>query len=243
VLEVPKPLLSLLSSLSGVDQIIESGGAIYNVDYYCPLMSLPYAFKTTVETIPFPDRYLQSASAKIKYWNERLQPFKRLKIGLVWNGGTRPDRLDLSNVNSRRNIKFSLFASAFNTIDADFFSLQKGEPAESEIKGHELIFFPEGNFHNYTKELLDFSDTAALIENLDLVIGVDTSTIHLSAGLGKPTWILNRFDNCWRWLVDREDSPWYHSAKLYRQHAVAQWEPILDKIAIDIRRLICQKDY
>lgn len=120
-------------------------------------------------------------------------------------------------------------------MEANFYSLQKGEPAESEIRGQELRYWPSGNFFNYTDELHDFSDTAALIDNLDLVISVDTSTAHLAAAMGKPTWILTRYDTCWRWLLERDDSPWYDAVKLYRQGADRDWSSVLARVAGDIR--------
>jgi Glycosyltransferase family 9 (heptosyltransferase) len=122
-------------------------------------------------------------------------------------------------------------------IDVDFFSLQKGDPAESEIRHREIEYWPRANFYNFSNDIKDFSDTAALIANLDLVVSVDTSTAHLAAALGKPTWILNRFDTCWRWLLDRDDTPWYPSVKLYRQDDRENWEPVLHRAAGDLTKL------
>ena len=130
-----------------------------------------------------------------------------------------------------------MFSQAFNAVPVNFYSLQKGDPAESEIRGHENAFWPLKNLSNFSAELTDFSDTAALIANLDFVISVDTSTAHLSAALGVPTWILNRFDHCWRWLLNREDSPWYDKVKLYRQGPERQWEPVLVQVAKDLLAL------
>lgn len=101
-----------------------------------------------------------------------------------------------------------------------------------------MTYWPLGNLNIFTDELQDFSDTAALIENLDLVISVDTSTAHLSAALGKPTWILNRFDNCWRWLMNRDDSPWYKSVKLYKQPLHGDWETVLSLAKEDLMKLL-----
>jgi hypothetical protein len=112
--------------------------------------------------------------------------------------------------------------------------LQKGDPAESELRGREKDYWKVGSFLNPTSELTDFADTAGLIANLDLVISVDTSTAHLAAAMGKPTWILNRYDTCWRWLLDRQDSPWYGSVKLYRQGSDRDWRPVLAQVAKDI---------
>jgi len=235
LLEVPRQLIGLLQSLAGASRIIAQGDPLPDFDYHCPLMSLPLAFKTVLDTIPDPTPYLHADPAQARAWQERIGQRKKLKVGVVWNGGFRPDRG--WDVNERRNIRLDMFARALNTIDADFFSLQKGDPAESEIRGREIEYWPRGNFHNFAAELKDFVDTAALIANLDLVVTVDTSTAHLAAALGKPTWILNRFDTDWRWLLDRDDSPWYRSVRLYRQDESQSWEPVLRRLAADLAKL------
>jgi hypothetical protein len=235
ILEVPQQLLRLMKSLDGPARIVAQGEALPDFDFQCPLMSLPLAFQTVLETIPDPTPYLHAEPAKARAWRERVGAAQKLRVGVVWNGGFRPDRG--WDVNERRNIRLDLFARALNAIDADFFSLQKGDPAESEIRGRELEYWPRGNFHNFAAELNDFVDTAALIANLDLVVTVDTSTAHLAAALGKPTWILNRFDSDWRWMLDRDDSPWYRSVRLYRQDESRQWEPALRRVVADLTTL------
>ena len=116
----------------------------------------------------------------------------------------------------------------------DFFSLQKGEPAESELRQTKSRFWPEGNLFDFAAELQDFSDTAALIENLDLLVSVDTSTVHLAGAMGKPVWLLNRFDTCWRWLLDRDDSPWYPGLRIYRQRQGGDWDAVLERVRGDL---------
>jgi tetratricopeptide (TPR) repeat protein len=241
LLEVPKALLGLLQGLEGVDALIEKGQARPAFDYHCPLLSLPLAFKTRLETIPNSKKYIDADAQKAKQWKERLGQTAKLRIGVVWNGGFRPNQPEIWSVNRRRNIELEIFSNALNPVDAQFYSLQKGDPAESEIRGQEAKYWPAGNFTNYADKLQDFSDTAALIENLDLVVGVDTSTIHLAAAMGKPTWILNRFDNCWRWLLERDDSPWYDAARLYRQNEDRQWEPVLKQVAHDLIALTTKR--
>ena len=177
-------------------------------------------------------RSSRSVAANItEAWRKRLGTKQRLRVGVVWNGGFRANQPALWAANKRRNVELTVFAKALAHLEVDFYSLQKGDPAESEIRGQELTYWPKGNFYNYADELKDFSDTAALIDNLDLVIAVDTSTAHLAAAMGKPTWILNRFDTCWRWMLNRSDSPWYDSVTLYRQDDSRQWPPILEKMA------------
>jgi tetratricopeptide (TPR) repeat protein len=242
ILEVPAPLVGLLKTLNGVSQVLPMGEPLPEFDYHCPLMSLPLAFKTVLGTIPCPIPYLHPDPLKVRDWQERiaqrgLGEQKRLKVGVVWNGGFRPNQPEVWAVNESRNIPLAMFARELNHVDADFISLQKGEPAESEIRSRESEYWHRGNLHNFTDEIKDFSDTAALIANLDLVVSVDTSTAHLSAALGKRTWILNRFDTCWRWLLDRDDSPWYPSVTLYRQDESQRWEPVLRRVAADLTKL------
>jgi ADP-heptose:LPS heptosyltransferase len=144
------------------------------------------------------------------------------------------DQPELWAVNNRRNIPFDQIASLIDDDRFDWFSLQKGEPAETELATYLQSTQTTVNLINRVSELKDFSDTAALIENLDLVISVDTSTAHLAAALGKPTWILNRFDTCWRWLLNRSDSPWYPSIRLYRQKESGNWNGVIQTIKEDL---------
>ena len=237
LLEVPKSLIELLKDLEGVDVLLEQGKQLPPFDYHCPLLSLPLAFKTRLETIPFAKPYLKANQNKTNYWQKRIGNLTNLKVGLVWNGGFRANQSELWTVNERRNISLRILANKLSAINVNFYSLQKGEPADSEIRGQENLYWPNNNFFNFTNEIIDFSDTAALIENMDLIIAVDTSTAHLAAALGKPTWILNRFDSCWRWMLDRDDSPWYESVKLYRQGEDRQWDAVLERVAGELKKL------
>ena len=194
-------------------------------------LSLPLAFKTELDTIPYASGYLRADPIKSAAWRKQIKNTGRLKVGLVWNGGFKDKASEFWMANGRRNIELSSFAQALQGLDVDFYSLQKGDPAESEIKGRELEFWPNGNFYNLTDQIHDFSDTAALVDQLDLVISVDTSTAHLAAALGKPTWILSRFDTCWRWMLGRPDSPWYDSVRLFRQDQRADWSVVMQQVA------------
>lgn len=234
IFSVHRPLVGVMTTLLPSITIISHGDPIPEFDVYCPLMSLPHAFGTSLTTIPGRVPYLSADPVKAGYWRQRLGELTNFRVGLVWNGGFRPDQPEVWATNERRNIPVKAFAPFFQHPHIDFFSLQKGEPAESEIGGREGEFWPQGNFRNYAGELSDFSDTAALIENLDLVISVDTSTAHLSGALGKPTWLLNRYGTCWRWLEDREDSPWYPSVRLFRQQEPRNWVSVLDRVSREL---------
>lgn len=234
----PQPALrKLLSNLDGVVQIVTSPSN--NFDYQCSLMSLPLAFKTSTSTIPNQIPYLKPEESKVDKWSSRLDGIKGPKVGLVWSGGFRPNQPELWAVNERRNISFPKISN-LNIGDIQFFSLQKGEKAELELKETKNQFWSSSNFWDFTGDLNDFSDTAALIECLDLVISVDTSTAHLAAALGKQTWILNRFDNCWRWLADGKDSAWYPTAKLYRQKTMGNWDDVLIEVKNDLLKKFSQ---
>jgi ADP-heptose:LPS heptosyltransferase len=124
--------------------------------------------------------------------------------------------------------------SVLNNPNINFYSLQKGEAAETELAKLKNKKWKGPRIIDYTQDFTDLSDTAALIENLDLVITVDTSVAHLAAGLGKPTWILNRFDSCWRWMRNRDDSPWYSAVKLYTQETYGDWDSVLKKVNTDL---------
>jgi tetratricopeptide (TPR) repeat protein len=235
IFEVQPPVFSLFKDQISSYHIIERGQIIPEFDYQAPLLSLPLAFETSLDSIPNQIPYLFANKTKINYWQNKLINNHGLKIGLVWNGGFRPDQPKLWNLNNRRNISIDLISHAFRDLDLNFFSLQKGEPAESEIQAREKELWPNNNFLNFSNELYDFSDTAALIANLDLIISVDTSVAHLAGAMGKPVWLLNRFDTCWRWLLDRNDSPWYPSIKIYRQSKFNDWQDVLDKVRIDLK--------
>jgi hypothetical protein len=247
VLEVPGAVARLLAALPGVSAVTTADQSTPDYDLHCPMMSLPLALGTTLETIPFGcEAYLKPLPEDVEGWRGVLsreldhsaEGDKRLRVGVVWNGGFRPDQPEVWETNERRNVPLELFAQALDIEGIDFVSLQKGDPAESEIRGREGEYWKRGRLYNYTSELSDFADTAGLIANLDLVISVDTSTAHLSAAMGKPTWILNRYDTCWRWLLDREDSPWYGSVKLYRQGADRDWRPVLQRLSVDLQRTV-----
>jgi tetratricopeptide (TPR) repeat protein len=243
IFEVQKPLLALMKGVEGVSSMTTTGiEPAEPYDCYCPLMSLPHAFQTTLETIPNSVPYIASDPVKTEYWAKKLGKKDKVRIGLVWSGGFRPDQPEVWATNTRRNLPLEKLAT-FKDIDAEFYSLQKGDPAESELIEVQKNGWDGPAIINYASELKDFTDTAALIENLDLVIAVDTSTAHLAAALGKQTWILNRFDTCWRWLQEREDSPWYPSIKLFRQKQQGDWDQVLQKIDNELTSNLLRKKY
>jgi tetratricopeptide (TPR) repeat protein len=229
ILEVPAPLMSVVSTLKGQFTLIEIGQSLPDFDYHCPVMSLPLAFNTTVKTINAQVPYLYANEEKKQVWREKLGHKSKYRVGLVWQGGFRENKPETWGMNERRNIKLAKF-STFSDLDLDFYSLQKGQPAESELQELQAAHWNGPEILDFTAQLHDFSDTAALIENLDLVISVDTSTAHLAAAMGKEVWILNRLDTCWRWLLDRNDSPWYPTVTLFRQAELGNWDSVIQEV-------------
>ncbi|MES2091903.1 MAG: glycosyltransferase family 9 protein, partial [Pseudomonadota bacterium] len=186
-------------------------------DVHCPLMSLPLAFKSTPESVPAPKAYLSVDPSLIQTWGERLGPKTQPRIGLVWSGNA-AHRND-----QHRSIALATVLSALPP-GIELFCLQKDirDSDAATLKAHPDV-------RHVAQALQTFDGTAALIEHMDLVISVDTSMAHLAGALGKPTWILLSRMSDWRWLMDRTDSPWYPSARLFRQTTWGSWaEPLRD---------------
>lgn len=239
ILAVRESLLGIVSGLEGVARVVSTGTtSLPDCDFHCPLMSLPLAFNTTMESIPARIPYLKCDPEKHAQWRETLGESKKLRVGLVWSGGFRANEPEMWSINQRRNIPLAKFAPLRHP-DIEFYSLQKGEPAESELRDLISANWDGPQIIDFTERLHDMSDTAALTQTLDLVISVDTSTAHLAGALGKDVWILNRFDTDWRWLLDRHDSPWYPTARIYRQDKPGNWDGVIQRVA---RNLKCQCD-
>lgn len=235
LLEVQEPLVSLLANLEGVTRVIARGQELPPFDCWCPLLSLPLVFKTTLSTIPAQIPYLSSDAQRTMYWKETLGMTNKLRVGLVWSGGIRPDQPERWAVEARRNIPLAMLASLKNP-DVEFYSLQKGQEAEAQLAELTAKRWDGPPLIDFTPLLQDFSDTAALMANLDLIVSVDTSTAHLAGALGKPVWILNRFDSCWRWLLQRSDTPWYPTARLYRQADPGDWGGVVRSVGRDLKQ-------
>lgn len=223
ILQVQEPLLAVLEDLAGVTQVIGMRSSLPEYDYHCPLLSLPFVFRTQLESIPAARRYLQADRARVAYWHNRLALRPGIRIGLVWRGD--PDNRD----DIKRSIRLAELLPMLPT-QLQFVSLQKDISA-SERRA--LKAYPSASI---LSDELDFPDTAAVCECLDLVISVDTSVAHLSGALGKRTWILLPFNPDCRWLLNRADSPWYPSVKLYRQPVMNAWHAVLKRIADDLRQ-------
>ena len=236
LLEVQKPLVALFSEMDGVSGVFAQGDTIPPFDTHCPFMSLPLALATTLDTIPGHTPYLRADAERAAAWRRRSEALPGLRVGLVWAGNPTPFQPGAHAIDRRRSITLAHFAEFAALEDVSFVSLQKGEAA-SQTKAP-----PAGlTIHDWTDELNDFADTAALVDTLDLVIGVDTSVIHLVGALAKPVWLLNRFDTCWRWLSEREDSPWYPTLRQFRQRSPGDWTDVLSKVHVELRSAIAAR--
>jgi hypothetical protein len=214
---------------SGGALIITAGEQPPSFDLWCTLMSLPHAVGTTLETIPATTPYLTAAPMDIARWRERLAGLAGLRVGLCWAGGNFKGQIDWDR---RRSIALGMLAPLGSISGVHFISLQTGPSAS------EAVSPPMGmDLHDFTGDIGDFADTAALIENLDLVISVDTAVLHLAGSLGKPVWLLNRFDTCWRWLQNRDDSPWYPTLRQFRQTAPGDWQDVIGRTRHALERL------
>nr|WP_315398807.1 tetratricopeptide repeat protein [uncultured Duganella sp.] len=220
ILEVPRTLVQLMATLEGVDQIVAAGDPLPAFDFHIPLMSLPLAFNTRLDTVP-PAGHLRSDSGKRAHWSDVLGPKTRPRIGLVWSG-----RAAHSNDHNRTLPLASLAAAISGRYE--FVCLQK------EIRPEDQPLLATLPVRQVGALLNDFSDTAALCDLMDLVISVDTSVAHLAGALGKRLWVLLPTPFEWRWLEHGADSPWYPSATLYRQQQIGAWEPVIAAVAADL---------
>jgi tetratricopeptide (TPR) repeat protein len=223
-------LTKLMKTVAGVDSVFGFGEMLPPFDLQCALMSLPRMFGTTVETIPGQTPYLKAEPELVRSWEQRLKNLPGRKVGLVWSGDPRPGDRNANLTDSRRSMKLSQLAPLAGIPGVSFVSLQKGEPAaqaKNPPPGLQLI--------DHTDELRDYMDTAALIMNLDLLVTVDTSVAHAAGALGKPVWLLSRFDGCWRWMLGRDDTPWYPRMRLFRQEKPLEWAPVVERLAAELK--------
>jgi tetratricopeptide (TPR) repeat protein len=223
--ECKKELISLLTNVEGVDQIIELGKQTPAFDVHCFLLDLPFLFDISLANIPSRIPYISVDPTLVQKWAEKIGPKKdKFRIGLVWAAGAGQ---------GERSCTLETFSSLGFSDSIIFYSLQKGEAAEQARN------VPEGmRLINLSAEFYDFSDTAALIEGLDLVISVDTAVAHLAGALGKPIWTLLPYVSPWRWMLNRVDSPWYPTMRLFRQPSPGDWQSVIEKVKNELLKLL-----
>ena len=217
VMSVQEPLYRLCKQMSPDIEIIHQDEVPTVFDYHCPLMSLPLALETTLETTPVKLPYILADEFLRKAWRERLPAKTKPRIGVVWRGAK-------DKTNRYRTIDLATFASLFYA-NVHWISLQK-----ELTEGDAIALRQIDHIVSCGAELTDFAETAALIDVLDLVISIDTSVAHLAAAMGKPVWILLPYNSDWRWLLDRSDSPWYPTARLFRQDGTRSWNNVIAEV-------------
>ena len=221
---VPPALTRLMRTVPGIDEVPDGDAQVPRYDFHCSFNGLPRAFETTLQTIPCNVPYLEADPALVLHWAARLPAGDGLRVGLCWAGQARPWLAGFAGLDRRRSTTLATLAPLGLVPDVRLVSLQKGPAAaEARTAGFDLL--------DVMDDVGDFADTAAIVANLDLVISVDTSVVHLAGALGKPVFLLDRYDNCWRWLSGREDSPWYPSLRIFRQRQSGDWEPVIVRVA------------
>ena len=231
IFEARMPLYGLLQGFPGIDELIEAApdGSPPTVtfDFHTSPLDMPRIFGTTLETIPADVPYFYADPAKTKYWRDSLAG-DNFKVGIVWSGDP-----SCGNNNSR-SCPLEHFAVLAGIDGVRLYGLQKGKANDQveEIAGKMAIPILSGNLG---ADFEDFTDTAAVIENLDLLISVDTSVLHLAGAMGKPAWALLPFAPEWQWMLNRHDSPWYPTMRLFRQKKWGQWIPVFQRVAEELR--------
>jgi hypothetical protein len=220
-LKMPKDLHRIFAGIDPRVRIVANHDAVGHYDLECPIQEFPYLFGTELDTIPIAPYLAVSAASIAQRRLPDLSPGATLRVGLCWAGQLRAD-VSAAAIDRRRSMAWSQFEPLLQVEgDVDFYSLQLGSPANQMQSGHcrRVLNSP------------DFYDTAAIVGQLDLVISVDTSVAHLAGALGRPVWLLNRFDTCWRWLRDRDDSPWYPTMRIFRQQKPGDWAGVVARVA------------
>ncbi len=229
-LAVQPPLLRLLATVPGTAHVVPDDAPAPRADYRLPLLSLPLRLGGALTDIPATYPYVTPDPQAAETWRLRLEKHPGLKVGLVWAGAPRRHDRAAGRTDRRRSLSLDQFAPLLAVPGVSFFSLQKGPPAAQLAEARDR--FP---IIDYMDNVGDFADTAALVAGLDLAIVADTSVAHVAGALGKPVWILSRFDGCWRWLDKGDATPWYPSARLFRQTAPGDWDGIVEEVAAALR--------
>lgn len=223
---LPHSLVRLARTVPGIGPVVSAGDPLPPAEAHLPLMDVPALLD--LDDIPATVPYVQADREASARWRETLGSLPGLKVGLVWAGDSRIANFQMNALDRRRSLTVDELAPLLAVEGASFVSLQLGAsplPGAVDVMG----------------EVTDFADTASVIDALDLVITVDTSVAHLAGALGKPVWILSRYDGCWRWLRDRADTPWYPTARLFRQAEPGRWAPVVTEVAASLGERIAAR--
>lgn len=225
IIEAQEELKNLIRYVKGVRDVVTVKDRFLNFDVYYPLLSLPYLFNTTLGNIPSDVPYINIGNDLIVKWNEKLKiDKKRFNVGIVWSGNSNFKKAHL------KRCPLEKLSPLFENNNISFYSLQKFYGEDYKIQKNIRLI-------DYMDEVNDFLDTACIIMNLDLIISVDTAVAHLAGALGKPVWVLIPYVPDWRWMLDREDSPWYPTMRLFRQSVPKVWDDVIERIRIELDKL------
>lgn len=222
IVECHHVLRKLISSVRGVSRVVPNGLALPDFDLHTPLLSLPCVFKTTIENIPREVPYLFPDGDRVEAWKSKITG-DGLKVGLIWAGNAKPD--------AKRTVPGEMLKALAGIEGVWFFSLQRTDAGTYQAPSAEL------RMTDVSGGLSDFNETAAAMMNLDLLITIDTGPAHLAGALGRPTWTLLPWSPDWRWMLDREDSPWYPTMRLFRQSKPDEWGDVLDRVREELSKL------
>lgn len=229
--ETKPPLERLTKTMKGIDGTVVFGEKPpHDVKYCAPLMSVP----NTLKFYDIPDQvpYVSVDPYKVNIWRERLKALpEKFVIGVCWAGMNRTGDPGAAAIDKRRSVTLKSFAPVAQIPGVSWASLQVGPPSE-QVKDPP----PGMSIGAWGEDLYDFSDTGALMEACDLIITVDTAVCHVAGALGRPTWLLNRFDGCWRWLHGKEDTKWYPSMRIFTQPSEGDWDDVMNQMAVALRR-------
>jgi len=231
VLELPEPLTKLFASLPGVDQVVARGAPLPDHDFHIPVMSLPAVIKGGKEGIPWPGPYVEADLVAVRRWRHRAARWAPgpLHVGLVWSGNPAHKR------DAERSIPLSVLEPLIKVPGVSFHSLQVGQAAE-QLTGTAFAKVMKPLF----RRPYPFTEVAAAITAMDLVIGVDTSLIHLAGAMGRPIWGLVTHVPDWRWMLRRNDTPWYPSMRLFRQPTAGDWPSVAVDVADALAEFMSQ---
>ncbi|MGD8883604.1 MAG: tetratricopeptide repeat protein, partial [Desulfobacterales bacterium] len=232
IFETAGSLIDIFQNFPGVDRLVKISPhhkSELEFDFYIPLLSLPGIFQTTLETIPAEVPYIFADSHKKEMWQKRLDT-SNFRVGIVWAGGS------MHIKDNSRSCRLNQFLPLTRIAAVQVYGLQKG-PASSQVEE----FSDQIVLNNYGEEFKDFSDTAAMISALDLVISVDTAVAHLAGAMGKPVWVLLPTDADWRWMLARDDTPWYPTMRLFRQNKTGDWDDVFQRVADELGRFVAQQ--
>jgi Flp pilus assembly protein TadD len=229
---VPETLAALVRRIPGLHRVLSGDQPSPAHDWHCPFISLPRVFAGIEDAMGDPPPYLSASPERIRHWRPHLPSNGRLNVGLVWAGAPRPDAANTHFVDRKRSIRLAALAPLGRVAGLNLVSLQMGPGTAQmgDMPGDMRLYDP-------MEDVRDMHDTAALIMSLDVVVSVDTSVVHLAGALGRPTILLDRYDNCWRWLSGREDSPWYPTLRIVRQTRPGVWDDVVTRAAAMLEQM------